>query len=94
MAIHRLLQNMPFGPDEIGGLVVAYERTLNALGLKPRSDPITQLVARTIIEIAQTGVRDSHELASVAIKELGAPSPAREATRPRADGFTPRRTRA
>jgi hypothetical protein len=70
MATYRLLQNVPFGPDEIGCLVAAYEQTLNALGLKPRSDPITQLVARKIVEIAQTGVCDSRQLASIAIKEL------------------------
>jgi hypothetical protein len=71
MAIYRLLQNMPIGPDEIGRLAAAYEQVLGALGLKRRSDPITELVARKIIEIAQTGVRDSQELAAIAIKELG-----------------------
>ena len=71
MPIYRLLQNMPLGPDEIGRLVVAYEQTLNALGLKDRSDPLTQLVARKIIEIGQTGVRDASQLASIAIRELG-----------------------
>ena len=71
MAIHRLLQNVPLGPDEIGRLVTAYEQTLCALGLKDRSDPLTRLVARKIIDIAQTGVRDSHQLASIAIRELG-----------------------
>ena len=72
MAIYRLLQNMPIGPDEIGRLAAAYEQVLGALGLKRRrSDPITELVARKIIEIAQTGVRDSQELAAMAIKELG-----------------------
>jgi hypothetical protein len=54
-------------------LAAAYEQVLGALGLKKRSDPMTELVARKIIEIAQTGVRDSHELATMAIKELGPP---------------------
>jgi len=71
MTISRLLQYAPLGPDDIGCLVAAYEQTLLALGLKPRSDAITRLVARKIIEIAQTGVRDSRELASIAIRELG-----------------------
>ena len=62
MAIYRPLQNSPLGPEEIGRLVAAYEQTLNALGLKDRNDPITQLVARKIIEIAQTGVRDPPSL--------------------------------
>lgn len=74
MVIYRLLQNAALGPDEISRLVEAYEQTLSALGLKHRSDPITQLVARKIIEIAQTGVRDSGQLAIIAIKELGSVS--------------------
>ena len=73
MAIYRILQDSPFDPDEIARLVTAYEETLSALGLKERSDPITELVARKIIEIGQTGVRDPLQLARLAIKELGAP---------------------
>ena len=71
MAIYRLLQNAPLGPDEINRLFAAYEQALSALGLTDHNDPLTQLVARTIIEIAQTGVRDSYELATIAIRELG-----------------------
>jgi hypothetical protein len=74
MAIYRILQNSPFGPDEIARLVTAYEETLKSLGLKDRSDPITELVARKIIEIGQTGVRDARQLARLAIKDLGAPT--------------------
>jgi len=72
MAIHRLLQNSPFGPDEIARLVTAYEQTLKTLGLKDRSDPITELVARKIFEIGQTGIRDPTQLAQLAIRDLGA----------------------
>ena len=72
MAIYRILQNAPFGPDEIARLVAAYERTLEALGLADRSDPITELVARKIIEISQTGVRDPALLSTRTIKDLGA----------------------
>jgi len=74
MSIYRILQNSPFGPDEIGRLVTAYEETLKTLGLKDRSDPITQLVARKIFEIGQTGVRDPMQLAQLAIRDLGAPT--------------------
>jgi hypothetical protein len=70
MAIYRLLQNSPLGPEEISRLVLAYERTLKALGLKDRSDPITQMVAKKIIEIGQTGVRDPLQLATLAVREL------------------------
>jgi len=68
MAIYRLLQNAPLGPEEINRLVTAYEETLEALELSDRSDPITHMVARKIIELGQTGVRDPHQISALAIK--------------------------
>jgi CheY-like chemotaxis protein len=70
MAIYRLLRNSPLGPEEISRLTAAYEQTLRALNLKDRSDPITQLVAKRIIEIYQTGVRDPVELSTIAVEQL------------------------
>lgn len=72
MTIHRILQNMPLAPEDISRLVAAYEATLKALELASRSDPITEIVARKIIEIAQTGVRDPVQISMLAIKALGA----------------------
>ena len=74
MAIYRILQNMPLSPEDISRLIVAYEATLKALSLTDRSDPITELVARKIIEIGQTGVRDPLEIARQAVADLG-PAP-------------------
>ena len=70
MTIHRLLQNVPLSPEDVSRLVTAYEATLKALELASRSDPITEIVARKIIEIGQTGVRDPLEMSSLAIKAL------------------------
>jgi hypothetical protein len=67
MAIHRLLQNMPMTPEDIGRLAAAYEATLQMLELADRSDPLTQLVASKIIEIGQTGVRDPLQISAIAI---------------------------
>jgi hypothetical protein len=72
MAIYRLLQNSPMGPEEIAVLTQAYELTLKKLDLVDRSDPITQIVAKKIIEVGQRGVRDPEQLASLALKELRA----------------------
>ena len=58
MAIYRLLQKSAFGPEDIELLATAYEDALRALKLNDRDDPITQLVAKRIIEAAQTGLRD------------------------------------
>jgi hypothetical protein len=56
MTIHRLVQNTPLEPEEIERLVAAYGRTLRALGLRERDDPLTQAVAKKIIEIGQSGI--------------------------------------
>ena len=52
MPITRLLQDTAFGPDEIAVLVAAYEDALRALSLVNRADLATEMVAKTIIELA------------------------------------------
>ena len=71
MPVFRLFQNVPMGPEEIRHLTKAYEETLRTIGLKDRDDPIVQMVAKKIIEIAQTGVRDPSQISAKAIKALG-----------------------
>ena len=71
MAIYRLLQNSPLGPEEIAILTDAYERTLRRLALIDRNDPITELVAKKVIEMAQRGVREARQLSDMTVKELG-----------------------
>jgi hypothetical protein len=73
MAIYRLLQDVAFGPEEIDIMRAAYEATLKELHLVDRADPVTQIIAKKIIEIAQTNERDPARIAMVAIKELGIP---------------------
>src|SRR5215468_4089014 len=71
VAIYRLLQNAAFAPEDIAPLVAAYEDCLRTLKLSDRSDPIAQVLAKKIIEIAQTGIRDSARLGRLALEELG-----------------------
>ena len=52
-------------------MTTAYEKTLHAIGLVDRNDPLVEMIAKKIIEIAQTGVRDPAKLSALAIKELG-----------------------
>ncbi len=73
MAIYRLLQNAVFGPEDIQRLSTAYEDAFRALELTDRSDPITQIIAKRIIEAAQTGMRDPATLCAGAIKDLRVP---------------------
>ena len=50
MAINRLMLEASFGPDEIAVMTAAYDAALELLRLKDRTDPVTELVARKIIE--------------------------------------------
>ena len=69
MAIYRLLEKSMFGPDDIARLATAYESALRVLELSDRDDPITEIIARRIIEAAQTGLRDPDSLCAAAIKD-------------------------
>jgi hypothetical protein len=68
VAIYRLLQKFLLGPEEIAALTGAYAR---ALVLVDRNDPITELVAKKIIELGQRGVRDAKQLSDLAMNEVG-----------------------
>jgi hypothetical protein len=70
-----LLQQSAFGPDEIDLMATAYEECLRILNLREVSDPAAaERLAKQIIEIAQTGVRDAARMRQLALKELGIPS--------------------
>jgi hypothetical protein len=74
MPIYRLLQNLPMGPEEISRLTNAYEQALRSIGIVDRGDPLAELLARKIIEVAQTGVREPADISAQAIKEIGIPT--------------------
>ena len=73
MAIYRLLQHSAFGPEDIAPIVTAYEDCLRILKLTNRSDPFTEIVAKAIFAIAQTGVRDPLQLRKLALEQIGTP---------------------
>ena len=70
MPIIPLLQGRAFGPEDIKVMSTAFEGTLNALGLMDRADPLNELVAKKIIEIAKTGERNPSRLRDRALKSL------------------------
>jgi hypothetical protein len=58
-------------PEDITPLVAAYEDCLQTLKLSDRSDPATEILAKKIIEIAQTlGYGDSARLDRLALEEI------------------------
>lgn len=72
MAIYRLLENpaLGLGPKQVECIIEAYEQTLHTLCVQDRDDPLTEMIAQTIIKIAQTGIPDAAQLSAQAIKEL------------------------
>jgi hypothetical protein len=72
MAIYRLLRDAVFAPDVATAIVTAFEDTLRELKLTDRDDPITELIARLIIDCAKGGERDPVKLRDCAMEGLGA----------------------
>jgi hypothetical protein len=70
VAIYRLLKNSTLEPEEISRITDAYEQTLHTLWVKDRDDPLTEMIAKMIIKIAQTGGHDAAQLSALAIAEL------------------------
>lgn len=56
-------------PDEASLVRKAYEQALHLLSVKDRDDSLTELIAKTIIKVAQTGIADPVEISAQAIKE-------------------------
>ena len=41
---------------------------LRALGLKDRDDPLTQMIAKKIIDIGRSGMRDPKQISDLALR--------------------------
>ena len=74
MAIYKLIANGAFGPDEIKVMTEAYETALVELRLN-RNDPITELVAKAIVNVAATGERNPILVKDRALNALGISRP-------------------
>ena len=70
MPIQRFGAERKLRPDEIARLNLALGKALRLLHLVNRNDPVTEIVARKIIEIGATGDRDPTEIAKIAVKQL------------------------
>jgi hypothetical protein len=62
MPINRLLHATAFNPEQVKDLVSVYEGMLAELDLVDRTDPLTELVAKTIVDCAQAGEFDHQKL--------------------------------
>jgi hypothetical protein len=71
MAIYRLIANGLFGPDEIKVMTAAYEGALVDLNVANRDDPLTEVIAKAIVNVTATGERDPILVKECAINALG-----------------------
>jgi hypothetical protein len=71
MTIRRLLKDTELAnPQEVERLNRAYRDVLRSLHLVDRNDPVAEIVAKTVIGIGATGVRNSSEISKIAVKRL------------------------
>ena len=73
MAIYRLLQQSALTPEDIKPLVAAYEDCLRILDIADWPDAVKETVAKSVIEVAQTGVRDPNQIRDIALKGIKIP---------------------
>ena len=71
MAIYRLIAAGTFGPEEIEAMTAAYEGALTDLGFVDREDPLTELIAKAIVNVTATGERDPETIEERALNALG-----------------------
>ena len=73
MSIYLHLQTNAMGPKEVSRITEAYQQVLRILCVQDRDDPLTEMIAKKIIKIAQTGIKDPAQISALAIKELENP---------------------
>jgi hypothetical protein len=71
MAIYKLITNGSFGPQEIEAMSAAYENALIDLGITNRDDLVTELIAKSIVNVIATGERNPELIKERAINALG-----------------------
>jgi hypothetical protein len=71
MPINRLLNDGVFAPEEIDALNQAYDIALTRLCLVDRNDPITEIVAKKVVDVARSGITDPAQIADITVKSFG-----------------------
>jgi len=70
MPIKGMLDSGVFNPREINEMAAAFESVLAALNLVDRTDPITELIAKAIVDCARQGEIDRVKLHDCAIEAV------------------------
>ena len=62
MSIHKLLRHAAFNAEALQAMGKAYDALLVDLAITDRNDPLTQIIAKDVIQVASFGVRDAEEI--------------------------------
>ena len=69
MPIYELLRRQgSYEPEDVAMLGKVFDDVLQTLGLVERKDPVTEMVAKKLVELAKTGVRDPLRLKALTIQ--------------------------
>jgi hypothetical protein len=66
------MREASFGPEDTARMAEAYEAAFKRIGLVDRTDPLTELIASKIIEIARSGNAPAEMICDQVLKEFGA----------------------
>lgn len=70
MPITPFLQNQAFDPEAVELMASVYEQACKTLGLADRNDPLNEIIAERVIELAQQGVRTRTALYMLAVQDF------------------------
>jgi hypothetical protein len=70
LPIRRFLAGQAFQPELIQEMSAAFVRACETLRLELVDDPATRLVAKTIIELAERGIKDAETLFEMTRREF------------------------
>ena len=70
MPITPFLKGQAFDPELVEAMGAAFVKTCKSFDLNERGDPITAVVAKKIIELAERGLRNPTAMQLMAIDEL------------------------
>lgn len=68
MPIKRLLERHVFPPELVVILGEVFEDVLKSLDLTNREDPLTELIAKKVIELAESGERNPIRLKALTVE--------------------------
>jgi hypothetical protein len=67
--IYELLKRQDsFEPEEVAALGNIYKDVLRTLGLVHRKDPVTEMVAAKVVELARAGIREPDRLKALTVQ--------------------------